>query len=225
MKERYRERPRERENWIENLCQHVTNIKCQPDVPTAYHACKWPLFSLHELLKLNNKNELQHLYRTSKTPPPPPYSVVSILPLSGAILYCTNEQNVQRCMIYGAHYSHSAKLMSWLFNVHIVTKLFIVFFFLLSFVQQIRQSSKESTGSSDSDSSSDDESTQTGAASVPVVGVVLQPDKIAQQKETEAGAEISALVNYVQPVHFSSFEMSESKKTHWKWKIFVWKMN
>lgn len=85
-------------------------------------------------------------------------------------------------------------------------------FFLLSFVQQVRQSSKESTGSSDSDSSSDDESTHTGAASVPVVGVVLQPDKIAQQKETEAGAEISALVNYVQPVHFSSFEMSESKK-------------
>lgn len=77
--------------------------------------------------------------------------------------------------------------------------------------QQVRQSSKESTGSSDSDSSSDDESTQTGATSVPVVGVVLQPDKIAQQKETEAGAEISALVNYVQPVHFSSFEASESK--------------
>lgn len=29
-------------------------------------------------------------------------------------------------------------------------------------------------------------------------------------KETEAGAEISALVNYVQPVHFSSFENAES---------------
>lgn len=29
-------------------------------------------------------------------------------------------------------------------------------------------------------------------------------------KETEAGAEISALVNYVQPVHFSSFESAES---------------
>lgn len=36
-------------------------------------------------------------------------------------------------------------------------------------------------------------------------------DKVQQQKETEAGAEISALVNYVQPVHFSSFENSESK--------------
>lgn len=91
-------------------------------------------------------------------------------------------------------------------------------------MQQIRQSSKESTGSSDSDSSSDDESTQTGAASVPVVGVVLQPDKIAQQKETEAGAEISALVNYVQPVHFSSFEMSESKKEIER-ENFTWKKN
>lgn len=29
-------------------------------------------------------------------------------------------------------------------------------------------------------------------------------------KETEAGAEISALVNYVQPVHFNSFESAES---------------
>lgn len=36
-------------------------------------------------------------------------------------------------------------------------------------------------------------------------------DKVQQAKETEAGAEISALVNYVQPVHFSSFENSESK--------------
>lgn len=75
----------------------------------------------------------------------------------------------------------------------------------------MRQSSKESTGSSDTDSSSDDESTQTGATNVPTAGVVLQTDKITSQKETEAGAEISALVNYVQPVHFSSFEASESE--------------
>lgn len=47
-----------------------------------------------------------------------------------------------------------------------------------------------------------------GAA--PVQTGVIQPDKVAQTKETEAGAEISALVNYVQPVHFSSFENSES---------------
>lgn len=33
-------------------------------------------------------------------------------------------------------------------------------------------------------------------------------DKV--QKETEAAAEISALVNYVQPVHFSSFDVAES---------------
>lgn len=36
-------------------------------------------------------------------------------------------------------------------------------------------------------------------------------DKVASTaKETEAGAEISALVNYVQPVHFNSFESAES---------------
>jgi len=36
------------------------------------------------------------------------------------------------------------------------------------------------------------------------------PDKTSAAKETEAGAEISALVNYVQPVHFNSFESAES---------------
>lgn len=46
-----------------------------------------------------------------------------------------------------------------------------------------------------------------------VVGPIgsTEADKVPQTKETEAGAEISALVNYVQPVHFSSFENSESK--------------
>lgn len=72
--------------------------------------------------------------------------------------------------------------------------------------QQIRQSSKESTGSSDTDSSSEDESIQ-----APSTGPPEPSDKVQQAKETEAGAEISALVNYVQPVHFSSFENSESE--------------
>ena len=39
-----------------------------------------------------------------------------------------------------------------------------------------------------------------------------QKDKGTAGKETEAGAEISALVNYVQPVHFHSFEHAESKQ-------------
>ena len=34
-------------------------------------------------------------------------------------------------------------------------------------------------------------------------------DKGTAGKETEAGAEISALVNYVQPIHFHSFEHAE----------------
>jgi phosphatidylinositol phospholipase C beta len=36
-----------------------------------------------------------------------------------------------------------------------------------------------------------------------------QSDKGTAGKESEAGAEISALVNYVQPVHFSSFDNSK----------------
>ena len=39
-----------------------------------------------------------------------------------------------------------------------------------------------------------------------------QKDKGTAGKETEAGAEISALVNYVQPVHFHSFEHAESNR-------------
>jgi phosphatidylinositol phospholipase C beta len=75
------------------------------------------------------------------------------------------------------------------------------------FTQQLRQASKESTGSSDTDSSSDDESIQAASSTGPP-----EPnDKVQNAKETEAGAEISALVNYVQPVHFNSFENSESK--------------
>ncbi|KAH8412514.1 hypothetical protein KR009_002733 [Drosophila setifemur] len=75
-------------------------------------------------------------------------------------------------------------------------------------LQQIRQSSKDSTGSSDSDSSSDDESLPNSTPNPPS-GNEPPPEKA--QKETEAGAEISALVNYVQPIHFSSFENAEKK--------------
>src|SRR5215211_4370938 len=38
-----------------------------------------------------------------------------------------------------------------------------------------------------------------------------QSDKGTAGKESEAGAELSALVNYVQPVHFYSFENSKSE--------------
>lgn len=63
------------------------------------------------------------------------------------------------------------------------------------------------------DSSSSGEEEEEGA-SVTEMKMQLQekpPDKVSTTKETEAVAEISALVNYVQPVHFSSFEVSESE--------------
>ncbi|XP_063626366.1 1-phosphatidylinositol 4,5-bisphosphate phosphodiesterase classes I and II [Cydia splendana] len=63
----------------------------------------------------------------------------------------------------------------------------------------VRQSSKESSSSSESESSSGEE--EAGGAE----GGGEEP------RETHAGAEISALVNYVQPVHFSSFESAEKK--------------
>lgn len=43
----------------------------------------------------------------------------------------------------------------------------------------------------------------------PPVGA--DPTAEKPQKETEAAAELSALVNYVEPVHFYTFESAESK--------------
>lgn len=94
--------------------------------------------------------------------------------------------------------------------LHLFFRFLFIDWLVFLYLQNVRQSSKESTGSSDSDSSSDDESTQTGATNIPTVGT-LPPEKMNHQKESEAGAEISALVNYVQPVHFTSFEASESE--------------
>lgn len=93
-------------------------------------------------------------------------------------------------------------------------------------LQLPRQGSKESTASSDSDSSSDDEvgSTAVGAPlaeeaeAAAAAGVIA--DKAQQARESEAGAEISALVNYVQPVRFSSFENSEKKNRFYEMSSF-----
>ncbi|KAJ8944413.1 hypothetical protein NQ318_023186, partial [Aromia moschata] len=76
---------------------------------------------------------------------------------------------------------------------------------------QTRQGSKESTGTDeDEDTSSEEEPIETeGEAPTENVTEEGEP-KPAPAMESEAGAEISALVNYVQPVHFSSFENAKS---------------
>ncbi|KAK4886210.1 hypothetical protein RN001_002481 [Aquatica leii] len=86
---------------------------------------------------------------------------------------------------------------------------------------QARQGSKESTGTEDEDSSSEEEPEIT-EAEVPQGGVQTDnaDQKPAPQKETEAGAEISALVNYIQPVHFSSFENAEKKNRSYEMSSF-----
>lgn len=73
------------------------------------------------------------------------------------------------------------------------------------------QGSKESTGTEEEDSSSEDETDGPDADVAPEPPALGDKAEHNQsQPETEAGAEISALVNYVQPVHFSSFENAES---------------
>ncbi|XP_044732001.1 1-phosphatidylinositol 4,5-bisphosphate phosphodiesterase classes I and II isoform X2 [Chrysoperla carnea] len=87
---------------------------------------------------------------------------------------------------------------------------------------QTRQGSKDSTGTEEEESSSEEDGeTGEGDASLTAdVPTVVAPDHKQQAKETEAGAEISALVNYVQPVHFSSFENSEKKNRHYEMSSF-----
>ncbi|KAL0880660.1 hypothetical protein ABMA27_001879 [Loxostege sticticalis] len=70
----------------------------------------------------------------------------------------------------------------------------------------VRQGSKDSSSSSDSESSSGEEEAGGGEAD--------------EARETHAGAEISALVNYVQPVHFSSFESAEKKNRFYEMSSF-----
>lgn len=86
---------------------------------------------------------------------------------------------------------------------------------------QARQGSKESTGTEDEDSSSE-EDVETAEAE-PLQGGTQSESaehKPAPTKETEAGAEISALVNYIQPIHFSSFENSEKKNRSYEMSSF-----
>lgn len=75
------------------------------------------------------------------------------------------------------------------------------------------QGSKESTATDEDEDSSTDEEPETMEGETPhnksTEGAGGEPKP--QTTETEAGAEISALVNYVQPVHFSSFENAKSK--------------
>ncbi|GJQ77553.1 putative PLC-beta C terminal [Trypoxylus dichotomus] len=86
---------------------------------------------------------------------------------------------------------------------------------------QTRQGSKDSTGTEDEDTSSEEDG-ETGDVEP---GVVQQDqtdgvEHKQQAKETEAGAEISALVNYVQPVHFSSFENAQKKNRSYEMSSF-----
>ncbi|XP_045479172.1 1-phosphatidylinositol 4,5-bisphosphate phosphodiesterase classes I and II isoform X2 [Harmonia axyridis] len=73
---------------------------------------------------------------------------------------------------------------------------------------QTRQSSKESTGTEDEGSTSEEENE---SVNEPIEPTEIKEAGGKKQSETEAVAEISALVNYVQPVHFSSFENAKKK--------------
>ncbi|XP_047509038.1 1-phosphatidylinositol 4,5-bisphosphate phosphodiesterase classes I and II isoform X2 [Pieris napi] len=75
----------------------------------------------------------------------------------------------------------------------------------------VRQGSKESSETSESESSSEEEAGGTGE----VEGISED-----SRRESHAVAEISALVNYVQPVHFSSFENAEKKNRYYEMSSF-----
>lgn len=85
---------------------------------------------------------------------------------------------------------------------------------------QQRQGSKDSA--QDDEDEEDESSTEEDESNVELrMGDKgPAPDKASAAKETEAGAEISALVNYVQPVHFNSFESAEKKNRTYEMSSF-----
>ncbi|KAJ8919539.1 hypothetical protein NQ315_002160 [Exocentrus adspersus] len=86
---------------------------------------------------------------------------------------------------------------------------------------QTRQGSKESTGTDEEEDTSSEEDVEPMEADVPVESNPEGEDpKQAPAMESEAGAEISALVNYVQPVHFSSFENAKKKNRSYEMSSF-----
>ncbi|KOB65267.1 Phosphoinositide phospholipase C, partial [Operophtera brumata] len=76
-----------------------------------------------------------------------------------------------------------------------------------------RRGSKESMESSSSESSSGEEEAEGAGEGAGEAGA-------DEARETHAAAEISALVNYVQPVHFSSFESAEKKNRFYEMSSF-----
>ncbi|KAJ8986065.1 hypothetical protein NQ317_003359, partial [Molorchus minor] len=86
---------------------------------------------------------------------------------------------------------------------------------------QTRQGSKESTGTDeDEDTSSEEEPIEVEGEQPAENAVEGGEHKAAPATESEAGAEISALVNYVQPVHFSSFENAKKKNRSYEMSSF-----
>ncbi|KPI96812.1 1-phosphatidylinositol-4,5-bisphosphate phosphodiesterase classes I and II [Papilio xuthus] len=81
----------------------------------------------------------------------------------------------------------------------------------------VRQGSKESSESSESESSSGEEEAEACGEGA---GEGAGPGAPGAEPETHAAAEISALVNYVQPVHFSSFENAEKKNRFYEMSSF-----
>ncbi|VVC28951.1 C2 domain,PH domain-like,PLC-like phosphodiesterase, TIM beta/alpha-barrel [Cinara cedri] len=92
----------------------------------------------------------------------------------------------------------------------------------------IRQSSKDSNqedDDDDDDSSSDTDGEEEDVDRTVDLKHVLQAgkplvDKVSNTKETEAGTEISVLVNYCQSVQFTSFENAEKKNRHYEMSSF-----
>lgn len=76
------------------------------------------------------------------------------------------------------------------------------------------QGSKDSAGTEGESSSEEDAET----TEVYPLSESTDQKNAAATKETEAGAEISALVNYIQPVHFTNFENAESESKL----LFLW---
>ncbi|XP_066146775.1 1-phosphatidylinositol 4,5-bisphosphate phosphodiesterase classes I and II isoform X2 [Euwallacea fornicatus] len=84
---------------------------------------------------------------------------------------------------------------------------------------QARQGSNESTSTEGSSTDADDEPEALEGETAHSKSTDRDDSK-AQASESEAGAEISALVNYVQPIHFVSFDDAKERKRYYEMSSF-----
>ncbi|KAF4532691.1 hypothetical protein B566_EDAN002927 [Ephemera danica] len=90
----------------------------------------------------------------------------------------------------------------------------------VALLKEASKDSREDDSLNDDDEESSSEEEEEQGEDLKLPSQLDKPVTDKEIKESEAGEEISALVNYVQPVHFTSFENAEKKSRYYEMSSF-----